>query len=1324
MLDQEKIQDIRKKAEQIIAQKYLNNKKLSEEEIEYLINELSIHQIELELQNEELMKLHNELNEALANYYDLYENAPVGYIKLNSDLKIIETNMTFANFVNSTKEALLGKEFSKFIAPESQDSFYFHYDIVKKNKNFKNITELTVLSSNNKRITFQADSIAKTDVNGNLYIKTVLTDVSSLKTIENQLKLERNRYETLFETVPVGIFTLSLDNRILSWNKSAEKITGYTKDEVIGKKCSLCFLDISVCDFWDEVNKKISTKIKPIITKQGELRQISFNYSVIKDENGNPYVGINTLVDITENLKNQEAINLLQIALNTTADNIILFDLDTLNIITVNQAFINDLGYSEDEIKNLTVADIKHKKPDELKAFLKENLKDLNKVFYFNDYHYRKDGTSFPVEIQLKSFYNGGKLYGIAVARDISNRLEYQTKINEQQKFLNTIVENLPVGVFAKNPNDDFKFTIWNKKMEQLFGISAKEAIGKTDFDFFDENKANFYYESDLETINSKKPTVFPELYFYIDDNVFVGRAVKIAIFDENDNPTTILGIIEDITAIKLNEKMLEESERKFRLIAENAKDIIYKVVIMNNEIKFDYVSPSIYEITGYTPEDIYENYQLGINLLTSYDLMYDSHLVLQDLENYFQKDTIFSVQSKNKKQIWLETRNSIFQKDDVIEIEGVARDVSNFIELLHFNRSLSTIFEMIAQNEDIENTMMKLVETIEKFLDTVYCLIVFMGDKTNTFKYFNSGKSKIEANKLIKLIEKQSNLDANIEGISFVKINENDVLWAAHNNIIGEEKQIEGIVIFYSEYEILDKERMTEIIKITSNIAGIALEKKKFLQNLVEAKEKAEEASRLKSEFLANMSHEIRTPLNSILGFTDLMKEEITSNKKIMDYLKGIENAGKNLLNLINDILDLSKIEAGKISIRFKETNIRQLINEIASIFQSKLIEKSLDFRIIIPDDFPNYVIFDELRLKQILLNLISNAVKFTAKGYIEFRISFNQNIDNKKIDFDIDIIDTGIGIPESDYEIIFEPFHQRESMNTRNYEGTGLGLAITKKLVLLLGGQISVTSEVGKGSKFSINFYDVDYVEKYEETEKISSIEDIFFQKAKILVCEDNQANALVIKNYLNHYNFELIFALDGQQVLEYAEKEKPDLILMDLQIPKIDGIEATKILRSKKETAKIPIVATTALTENLIEQETLQMFTDYLTKPLKKENVIKTLMKYIPYSRVNKECSSDYIDKIFESAGNDEITDEDLLNLTIGNFYNEWVNATRYLIINQIKKFAEKLLNFSNEKNISSLKLYSEKLLEHIEMFNIEGINFLLSKYTNIIQKLRKK
>lgn len=1325
MIDQEKRNEIRKKAEEIIAHKHLNNKKLSDEEIEYLINELSIHQIELELQNEELTKLQDELNLTLSKYYDLFENAPIGYISLDSDLKIIETNKTFAEFLQMSKAELIGRDFSKFVAPESQDNLHFHFNIVKNNINFKNLSELTLISSSNRRITFQVDSIAKKEISGNLYIKTVLTDISSLKTIENQLIIERNRFETLFETVPVGIFTIGLDNKILSWNKSAEEITGYKQDEVIGKKCSLCFVDKTFCDFWEVVYKNENKSIiKPIITKHGELRQISFRYSIINDEAGNPIAGINTLFDITDNLKNEESINLLQIALNTTADNIILFDLDTLNIVAANNSFMNDLGYNEDEIKNLTVADIKHKNPVELKEFLRSNLTDINKVFYYNEYHYRKDGTSFPVEIQLKSFYSGGKLYGIAVARDISNRLLYEAKIAEQQKFLNAIVENLPVGVFAKDPNYDFKFTIWNKKMEQMFGISASEVIGKTDFDFFDENKANFYRETDLETIRSKKPTVLPELYFNINEKVFIGREIKIAIYDENNNPTVILGILEDITAIKLNEKMIEESERKFRLLAENAKDIIYRIFIKQGEIKFDYISPAIYEITGYSPEEIYNDYHIGIYLLTSYDSLKYSNLALEDVEKYFKNDTIFSINSKSGGKIWLETRNSLFYNEGTVEIEGVARDVSEFVELLNFDRSLSNLFEMIAKSIELEKIIMKLIQTVEEFLHGINCSIALFDYKTKTYNYFLSEKNKININEIINLIEKGTNSSVDINGTNLITLNKSNIQWVAYTSILSESKQDVGIVLFFSAYEYNDKERLSEILKIASNIAGIAIEKKQFLQNLVEAKEKAEEASRLKSEFLANMSHEIRTPLNSILGFTDLIKEELSSNKKIMDYLTGVETAGTNLLNLINDILDLSKIEAGKIVIKYKETNIRQIVNEIASIFNSKIIEKSIDFKINIDETFPNYILIDELRLRQILLNIVSNAIKFTEKGFVEIRVKHKKSTIDKNIDFLIEVIDSGIGIPENDYDIIFEPFHQRESMNTRHYEGTGLGLAITKKLVNLLGGEISVQSVVGSGSTFTVRFFNIQQIEKDEPILEQINFDDIFFHKAKILIGEDNQANAIVIENYLNKYSFDLLYATNGLEVIEIAENEKPDLILLDLQMPILDGIEAAKILRSKEKTSEIPIIAITALTENLIQNEIRSLFSDYLTKPLKRENLLKSLMKFLDFDKSSSCCDADILNLIYKEAEKDEISTEDLENLKIGHLYNEWVPATRFLIINQIKKFAENILSFANEKNLNSLKLYSEKLIEHIKIFDIEAINNLLNKYPNIIQKLSLK
>ncbi|MFO7829506.1 MAG: response regulator, partial [Bacteroidales bacterium] len=354
-----------------------------------------------------------------------------------------------------------------------------------------------------------------------------------------------------------------------------------------------------------------------------------------------------------------------------------------------------------------------------------------------------------------------------------------------------------------------------------------------------------------------------------------------------------------------------------------------------------------------------------------------------------------------------------------------------------------------------------------------------------------------------------------------------------------------------------------------------------KMEEELRKAKQRADAASKSKSEFIASMSHEIRTPMNSILGFADVLEQELT-DPVLVDYAKTIHTSGKTLLSLINDILDFSKIEAGKIELKFEAVSIRSLIHDITEIFRFSTQEKNLDIYAEIQDDLPDYLMLDELRIKQMLINLVSNAIKFTEKGYV--KIKAHANILSENIaELIISVEDTGIGIAPEQQEKVFKVFEQMEGQDNKKYGGTGLGLAITSKLAAAMNGKIQLDSKVGKGSKFTILLNEVKVTEETEERESIvfSRKEVIHFKKSKVLIVDDIESNRQIIKLKLKKYNFDIYEAKSGKDALDVLNKVTPDLIFIDLHMPDMDGYQFHKKLTEKPQWEKIPTIAITAYT-----------------------------------------------------------------------------------------------------------------------------------------------
>jgi len=409
------------------------------------------------------------------------------------------------------------------------------------------------------------------------------------------------------------------------------------------------------------------------------------------------------------------------------------------------------------------------------------------------------------------------------------------------------------------------------------------------------------------------------------------------------------------------------------------------------------------------------------------------------------------------------------------------------------------------------------------------------------------------------------------------------------------------------------------ELLKLAGEIIAGTIARAKFEKEIIQARKAAEKADLAKTEFLASMSHEIRTPMNAILGFSEILYNSI-EDEKSKSFLEGILNSGKTLLHLINDILDLSKIEAGQLEIFIEPVNFSSVLDEIRKIFSSKIKEKSLGFQIIISDKFPETIWIDNVRLRQILFNLVGNAVKFTNTGEVTISVRHHQSVENSElIDFEIDVEDTGIGIPASQQKAIFNAFVQVESNNTRQFEGTGLGLAITARLTKMMNGSVSVKSEVGKGSTFTVTFRNVktsviapDQDNKFEWTEK-----NVVFKEGKILVIDDVNFNRELVVKFISSLNLSVLQATNAKEGIDIAIRYKPDLILMDLRMPEIDGYEATRILRSRPETQNIPCLAFT--TSSLLNEENpdMNLFDGYILKPVTRNELIASLMNILPHS-----------------------------------------------------------------------------------------------------------
>lgn len=503
--------------------------------------------------------------------------------------------------------------------------------------------------------------------------------------------------------------------------------------------------------------------------------------------------------------------------------------------------------------------------------------------------------------------------------------------------------------------------------------------------------------------------------------------------------------------------------------------------------------------------------------------------------------------------------------------------------------------------------------------------------------------------------------------------------------------------------------------------------------RELAEAKEAAEAANEAKSTFLANMSHEIRTPMNAVLGFAEILGGLI-SDEQQKEYLNSIKTSGKSLLGLINDILDLSKVEAGKLELEYTAVDAHAVFMDMNQIFAHKIGEKGIEFIVDVDPRLPKALVLDELRLRQVLLNLIGNAVKFTSDGYVKMS-AYNLYPEEERSHLDLvfAVEDTGIGIPEDQIEHIFGAFEQQTGQSAKQYGGTGLGLAITRRLIEMMNGEVKVTSEEGKGSTFSVTLRNIAVasISDLDEMDEVGDIDAVTFEPATILITDDIAVNRKVVLGFLELYGFEFIEAENGQEAVNFMKNVHPDLVLMDMKMPVMNGYEATRIAKEDPEINDIPVIALTASTLKESEAEISALTDGYLRKPISKKELIVELMKFLKHA-VDETAVS-----VSEEAAVETEEEEapDTLDESVRKRLPEliqkleetkslWEELSSTQTINEIEDFARQIQELGTEFGYAPLIKWAKRLGMQAGMFDMDAMAKTLEGYPELIEEIKKR
>lgn len=907
--------------------------------------------------------------------------------------------------------------------------------------------------------------------------------------------------------------------------------------------------------------------------------------------------------------------------------------------------------------------------------------------------------------------------FAVRSIRDENERWIAEAALHESESRARIIAEQTGQLIFDYDINTGA--VDWLGNPESVIGASPKDLL-EAGVDYFESHLHPDDHDRVMqimrEAIDQKKPYKADYRYVQPDGQTVYISASGVLIPNKSNTGFRLLGKMEDITAGKMVELALQQSEERFRSLFMEAplpyQSLDEKGILID-------VNTTWLRLLGYERSEV-----IGQSI-ESY-LHEESRPVFRaNFPNFFARGESVSVMrmvTKGGEPLLIEFTGRI----STDKYSGSRRSHCILKDITEQMRIKEQLEEYKEQLEElvVERTakLTRVVSLLDSTLDSTPdgILVVSLDGKINKVN-----------DRLFTLFPVAKSLINHASFPLFLKtiapyITEPDVIEKINACVLehrtGEELEFTlttGLILECFTSPQMQEGKMVGVHFTFSDITR----RKNIETELIVAKNQAEMASRAKSEFLANMSHEIRTPMNAVIGFSDLLDRKV-DNPEYRNYIKSIKSSGQALLHIINDILDISKIEAGRMEIHMEPMRLQTVFGEIESIFSMRIAEKLLTFTMSIPDDFPFAIIVDELRLQQVLMNIVGNAVKFTEKGGITMKASFSR-INSNHISLRIDITDTGIGIEEETQKHLFAAFTQSGIQDQKKYGGTGLGLYISMRFMQLMGGTIGVSGAPGKGSTFSLLFPDLETYEKdlNVQDEELLDFRKVWFDNQVILIVDDVETNRNLVRSMLSSCNLVLVEAHNGMEALKMARIYRPDLIFMDIRMPVMDGLTATQTLKEDPDLRHIPVVALTAsIAEATMDSEEKRgLFDGYLRKPVLINDIILELVKFIDFSEKPLEQQQEEVKA--DAARKSERKPKNrtrLINYIAKNIIPVWEEQTRRLSMQQTGDLAQDLIRIGKEDGVEELLLFGDELANLVKTFNVGQIKSHLVKLPALLDE----
>ena len=1046
------------------------------------------------------------------------------------------------------------------------------------------------------------------------YIVTLNEDITERQQAEGKLRESEQLFRSIFENSQIGISFFNIDGQVVFTNRAFQEMLGYTEKE------------LSHLEKWDEIihpNERVSGAERyaelvqgkrekneweqRFVHRDGRLVVTSARFSLIRDAAGKPQYVASLTEDITESKRAQEERNhvaqQMQMLLESTGQGIYGIDLEN-KCTFINRASCEMLGYRAEEALGQKMYDlIHHHKPDGslypvadcpiYRAFQKgEKCRVDAEVLW------RRDGTAIPVEYSSFPILEGRKITGAVVTFvDITERQQAEEKLRASEQLFRSIFEGtqIGIGVFKIDTQEHFS----NRALHEMLDYSGEELIRLEQWDeIVPKEEREACAQRYAELVEGKRETdEYQQSFIRRDGRIVLGNGKFQLLRDAAGKPQCIVALTEDITERTRAKEALQASEQLFRSIFENAQIGISLYSVASGEY---FTNRALHEMLGCTHEDL--------SSVEKWDQIVHPDERVSGAQRYAEL-----LQGKRDNDEW--EQRFVHRDGHIVIADGrfsVLRDSAGKPQyLLNMTEDIT---DRKRAEEELRHANF-LAETALELTKAGYWHVPLDGSgwynssprRVAVFGDLPRQNHRYRLEELFTHAEEGDEVAAKGARKAFSDAVEGKT--DTYNTVFAYKRPIDGRIAWvHALGRIVNDARgkPTDMYGVSQDIT----EFKRLEAELIAAKEVAEAATKSKSDFLANMSHEIRTPMNAILGMTRLaLKTDL--NPKQRDYLAKTKAAAESLLSIINDILDFSKIEAGKLSMEQTEFCLDAALDNLSTLISQKAHEKGLEFLIATQHHIPNNLVGDPLRLGQVLINLVNNAIKFTERGEVVVKVDLEEQLHNR-VKLKFSVCDSGIGMTPEQTARLFQAFHQADTSTTRKYGGTGLGLSISRRLVEMMGGNVWVESQFGQGSTFSFTaWFDVGSA----VTAQKSLIPELTGIRA--LVVDDNAQACEVLTELLKQFALRVDCVSSGEKaVQELVMADSHDsyqLVLMDWHMPGLDGLETSRIIKRGERLKNVPkIVMVTAFgREDIRARAEDSGIEGYLQKPVSPSMLYDTLM-----------------------------------------------------------------------------------------------------------------